>query len=145
MLPALRVWDDRIALWWLSYLIATSWAISQGRRKLTVGQRWLVALCPALLPVLYIAFQVFVLGRSISLSSMEPDNPRFWLVVAVLALATWLFAFVFSYSRTFLEKLIKWLASQASKQQISNVSGALNAMLGVLGGIGLLVAAVIST
>ena len=138
LLPALAHLSDATIVWWLCYVLAAGVTIGGGERPLAAWPRLLVAAVPASCELIYVAFYVFALGRSLLLSEVGSDNPRFWAIVGLLAFLTWLFAVLFSYSREAIEIIVRYLANNASERQIKNVSRGIAAIVGVVSAITLL-------
>src|SRR5689334_17371999 len=118
LLPALRYFDQSTTLWWLFYVLATAMAANAEKQPLNGASRALIALIPALAPLAYIAFQVVVLGRRIGLSGLEPDNPNFWMAVSIVCAMIWPLVWLFSYGRSFLAAIVRWLVRKPSEAKV---------------------------
>jgi hypothetical protein len=67
------------------------------------------------------------------------DNPRFWLLVSFLSLMTWLFVWLFSYARGFIDEVVRWMMDKASEKKVKTISRVLTAILSLLGVIRMLI------
>jgi hypothetical protein len=145
LLPALETWDQYTLLWWLFYLVATALASNSGRQPVTGFPRFLIALLPALAPLLHLVFQIFVLERTANLSGLVSDNPRFWIAVAVLCLMTWILVWLFSQARDFIAAIVRWLLRDKTEEKINTIARGLTAITSLLGVVGLLISNLMQT
>lgn len=144
LLPALRTWSDRVLLWWLFYVLASAMALGIGKNPVAGIPRFLIASMAGLMPALYVAFQVLI-RDTLSLSGLSPRNPRFWAVVAVMALASWCFVWLFSYARTGIKTALEALMTDTPEKRINALSRTVTAAIGLLGVIGILVTKLMPT
>ncbi len=79
----------------------------------------------------------------IGLSDVGSDNPRFWVILVLLMGLTWLGSSAFSYGRSAVETVVRWMTRTGSDKAVGNVARTITAVVGVLSAIGLAIKALL--